>query len=93
MYEPIQTLSGITSLLCAGLLGIIVLTSRIQEGPIIKLGLILMTMGLLASGLITLKGFDTMYGLWNASLMLRIGLLVALLGYRWKMNSKQKELK
>lgn len=90
MYEPIQTLSGITSVLCAGLLSSIVLTSRVQEGPVIKLGLILMIIGLLASGIITLKGFDTMHGLWNASLLLRVGLLIALTGYRWKMNFKHK---
>lgn len=91
MYEPIQTLSGITSLMCAALIGRIVLNPKVQEGLIIKLGLILMAIGLLASGVITLKGFDTLHGLWNASLMLRIGLLIALLGYGWRVDFQQKD--
>ena len=90
MYEPVQTLSGITSLLCALFIGLFVLNHRIDEGPVIKFGLILMTIGLLAGGVITLKGFDTLHGLWNASLMLRVGLLVALLGYSWRAGCKNK---
>ena len=90
MYEPIQTLSGVTSLLCAVCIGLFVLSRRVNEGPVIKFGLILMTIGLLASGVITLKGFDTLHGLWNASLMLRIGLLVALLGYAWRASFQNK---
>ena len=93
MYEPIQTISGITSLICAALISVVVLSDEVQEGPVIKFGLILMIFGLLASGVITLKGFDTLYGLWNASLMTRCGLMLALLGHAWRLKFRKLESK
>lgn len=93
MYEPIQTLSGVTSLLCAALSTWMVLNPRVHEGFVIKTGLVLMATGLMASGVITLKGFDTLHGLWNASLLLRFGLLVVLLGYTWRMDFQKKGMK
>ena len=86
MTETVQLLSGITSLVCAALISVVVLGRRVHEGPVIKFGLILMTVGLLGSGVISLKGFDTMQGLWNSSLLLRSGLLIALVGYAWRVN-------
>lgn len=90
MQELMQLLNGITSLMCAALIALVVLCSHVQEGPVIKFGLILMVIGLLASGVIMLKGFDTIHGLWNAALLTRCGLLVALLGYAWRMFFKPK---
>lgn len=91
MSDIAQTLSGVTSLLCAALIGLVVLSHRVREGPVIKLGLILMVMGLLASGVIALKGFDTAHGMLNAGLLMRCGLLVALLGYSWRVDFQQRE--
>lgn len=90
MQDILQLLNGITSLMCASLIAVVVLCSHVQEGPVIKLGLILMVIGLLASGVILLKGFDTAHGLWNAALLTRLGLLIVLLGYAWRMGFKQK---
>ena len=84
--DCIQFLSGTTSVICACLLSSLVLSRKVQEGLPIKLGLILMVVGLMASGLITLKGFDSLEGLWNAALLLRTGLLITVLGVIWKIR-------
>ncbi len=84
MYQFIQTLHAVASLMCAAMLAVVVLDPRIREGFTIKLGLVLMVVGLAASGFITLKGFDTDQGLWNASLLLRSGLLLVIGGGIWK---------
>lgn len=93
MYEVVQTLTGMISLLCAALISIVVLSSRIHEGLVIKSGLIMMALALLALGVIDLKGFDTRHGAQNAVLLLRVGMLVALLGYGWRALRTQKEAK
>lgn len=90
MDALVQLLSGAVSLLCAGALSFIVLSRRVHEGVVIKFGLTLMVMGLLASGLLTLKGFDSLSGLWNAALILRVGLLVVIAGYAWRINQANK---
>lgn len=84
--DYIQFLSGTTSVACACLLSSLVLSTKVQEGLAIKLGLVLMIVGLMASGLITLKGFDSLEGLWNAALLLRTGLLITVLGVVWKIR-------
>lgn len=86
----VQLLSGASSIVCAGLIASIVLSRNISEGIVIKIGLVMTLLGLLASGVITLKGFDSMDGLWNAALLLRSGLLIVVLGSIWRIR-KHKE--
>ena len=88
--DCVQFLSGATSLACAGLIASIVLSQKIKEGVAIKCGLVMMIIGLMASGLITLKGFDDLEGLWNAALLLRTGLLVTALGVIWLLRTKME---
>ena len=88
--DYVQFLSGTTSVACACLLSSLVLSTKIREGLPIKLGLIMMIVGLMASGLITLKGFDDLEGLWNAALLLRTGLLIVVLGVIWRIRTKME---
>lgn len=89
----IQHLSGVISLLCAGALSFIVLTKRVKEGVVIKLGLVMMIGALLATGIMSLKGFDSLRGLWNASILLRVGMLLTILGYMRRVDLEMKRSK
>lgn len=87
--EEITLFSGfvtaIISLVLAAALTYIVLTNKIDEGPIIKTGLVLAIGGLLATAALVFATIDDgaarMFGLWNATLLARIGMLVAVVGF------------
>lgn len=85
-----QLISGVFSLICACALGYIVLSRRIREGLIVKIGLIVTTIALLASGMLSIQGTHDLTGLWNASLVMRIGLLIAVLGVVLRFNKHLK---
>lgn len=91
MDTLIQHLSGFASLLCAGGLSFIVLTRRIKEGFVIKLGLIMMIGALLATAAMSLNGFDSARGWWNAAFLLRVGLLLVLVGYVRRVDQETKD--
>lgn len=86
----IQNLSGFTSLLCAAALSFIVLTRRVREGVVIKSGLVMMIGALLATGIMSIKGLDSARGFWNASMLLRVGMLLVILGYVRRVDAEMK---
>ena len=77
----LEHLTGLVSLLCALVLSAIVLSVHIREGLLIKIGLILMILGLIGSGLILIKGFDSLNSLLHSGLLMRVGMLVSASGY------------
>ena len=85
-----QLISGVFSLICACALGYLVLNQRIHEGFIIKTGLITMVVSLLASGMLAVYGTHDLTGLWNAALVMRIGLLIAIAGVILRFNQHLK---
>jgi len=88
-----QQIAGAASFLCAGALSFIVLTRRIQEGVVMKAGLVMMIGALLATGMMAVKQFDSLQGFWNAAVLLRCGLLVTILGYVWRVDGETKRHK
>lgn len=85
-----QHLAGLTSFACAAALSFIVLTRRIKEGVIIKAGLILMIAALLASGCMSYDLTVSLRDIWNATMLLRVGLLMVLIGYVLRVNQEEK---
>ena len=90
MNDLMQDLTGAASLLCALCIGVVVLSAHIREGVVIKTGLIMMALGLFASGVISLKGFDSLNSLWHAALLMRVGLLITSAGYAWHLHATRK---
>lgn len=84
MGEGLYVMAGVLSLFAAAGLGYVVLTDRIHEGIIIKLGLILMVIGLLAAAALTLRGIESLRGLFHAGIALRGGLCIVIVGYWFK---------
>lgn len=87
---PAAALNGIVCLLAAVPLGIVMLSPRVVEGLICKIGLALLILGLLATAALTLlpvpHNFEEQMwiGLWNAGLLTRGGLLLICVGYWWR---------
>lgn len=78
------TLVNVYAWLSIGLavvLSYVILSNRVHEGVVIKVGLIFMVAGLLASAGLTLNGQDTAVGQFHASLCIRIGLGIVIFGY------------
>ena len=86
MADIIQIVNSVTALFCGTLISMLILDKRVHEGPFIKFGMILMTFGLFATGIIIIKDFDTLTGIWNATLLMRLGLTIILIGYFWKLH-------
>lgn len=89
MDETLYLVAGWLSLFAAAGLGYVVLTERIQEGVVIKAGLICMVLGLLATAALTLRGMDSWRGLFHAGIALRGGLCLVIAGY-WLKRHKVK---
>ena len=81
---PMQIASGLVSLLAAALLAGLILNPRINEGLIVKLGLIAMTWGLIGTAYLTLSASHNWDAVWNAGLLLRVGLCVVCAGMWWR---------
>lgn len=78
--EFMHTINGAMSGLAALALCAIVLHPQIHEGPIIKIGLILMIFSLSATAVITLEGQDSWVSLYRAAFTLRLGIFIATIG-------------
>jgi hypothetical protein len=81
---PMQIANGLVSLIAAALLAGLILNPRVNEGLIVKLGLIAMTWGLIGTAYLTLFASHNWEAVWNAGLLLRIGLCVVCAGMWWR---------
>ena len=79
-----QLANGLVSLLAAAMLAGLILNPRINEGLIVKVGLLGMMWGLIGTAYLTLSASDNWEAVWNAGLVLRIGLCVVCVGMWWR---------
>lgn len=81
---PLQIANGLVSLLAAAMLAGLILNPRINEGLIVKIGLLGMMWGLIGTAYLTLSASENWEAVWNAGLVLRIGLCIVCLGMWWR---------
>ena len=81
---PMQLANGLVSLLAAAMLAGLILNPRINEGIVVKIGLLGMTWGLIGTAYLTLSASDNWDAVWNSGLVLRIGLCVTCIGMWWR---------
>lgn len=81
---PMQLANGIISLLAAALLTGLILNPTIKEGLFVKVGLMAMVWGLIGTAYLTLSESDNWDAVWNAGLLLRVGLCVVCVGMWWR---------
>lgn len=84
--EPFLIANGALSLAAAIAMSAVVLCRSVDDGLIIKGGLILMIFALLASAVLSFADMESMRALQNAGLILRIGLVTVCVGLvlrRW----------
>lgn len=81
---PMQLANGLVSLLAAAMLAGLILNPRINEGIVVKIGLLGMTWGLIGTAYLTLSESQNWEAVWNAGLVLRIGLCVVCVGMWWR---------
>ena len=81
---PMQLANGLVSLLAAAMLAGLILNPRINEGVVVKIGLLGMTWGLIGTAYLTLSASQNWEAVWNAGLVLRIGLCVVCVGMWWR---------
>jgi hypothetical protein len=82
--EAVFYITGFASLAASAGLSYIVLSQKIDEGFVIKVGLVTMIAGLLMTAYFTLAGLETFRGLWISSMLTKVGLCVAIVGYWFK---------
>jgi len=80
MDDLIRTANGAVALLCTIGLSWVVLSRRVNEGLVVKLGLVAMAIGLGVTALITFGDIEIQRGLRNAGFFTRCGLLVVIVG-------------
>lgn len=81
---PMQLANGLVSLLAAAMLAGLILNPRINEGIVVKIGLLGMTWGLIGTAYLTLSESQNWEAVWNAGLVLRIGLCIVCVGMWWR---------
>ncbi len=81
---PMQLANGLVSLLAAAMLAGLIINPRINEGIVVKIGLLGMTWGLIGTAYLTLSASQNWEAVWNAGLVLRIGLCVVCVGMWWR---------
>lgn len=86
----LENFAGLLSLVCALGIGYAVVSVHVQEGLLIKTGLVMLVMGLFASGVILIKGFDSYDCILRTGLLMRLGLLVSALGFAWQLYAAKK---
>ena len=84
IVSPLQIANGLVSVLAAAMLTGLILNPRINEGLVVKIGLLGMTWGLIGTAYLTLSASDNWEAAWNAGLVLRIGLCVVCIGMWWR---------
>lgn len=82
--EALTFISGIVSIITAFALTWFVLSPRIHEGALVKMGLVVIVMALLASASHALMNTDHWYALWAINIALRTGILLVVLGLMWR---------
>ena len=88
------TLNGILSVLAAGALTYVVMSPRINEGGVTKLGMVAMILSLIVSGAYS---FPALFGevepatAYNAALVLRGGIVVVCIGYWLKFKRRKRD--
>jgi len=81
---PMQLANGLVSLLAAAMLAGLILNPRINEGVVVKIGLLGMTWGLIGTAYLALSESNNWDAVWNAGLVLRIGLCIVCVGMWWR---------
>lgn len=84
MTTPMHLANGLVSLIAAALLTGLVLNPKINEGVIVKVGLMAMIWGLIGTAYLTLSDSGEWGALWNAGLLLRVGLCIVCVGMWWR---------
>lgn len=84
MTTPMHLANGLVSLIAAALLTGLVLNPKINEGVIVKVGLMAMIWGLIGTAYLTLSDSGEWDALWNAGLLLRVGLCIVCVGMWWR---------
>lgn len=79
--ESMHILNGVTALLCAVVLGAIVMHPSIHEGVVLKAGMVMMIFSLGATAAHSFGDSENWRALWNASFILRLGLFVVAVGF------------
>lgn len=83
--DPVTlTANGVVSLVTAVALTAVILSRRVHEGILTKLGLIIVALSLFASALVSLFGDKPLPGLVNSAFALRVGLLIVCAGAGWR---------
>ena len=83
-------LNGVLSALAAGALSYVVLSSRVDEGPWIKVGLIAMIISLIVSAMYSIADLPLETAK-NAALVLRGGIVVVCWGYYVKFKRHKRD--
>lgn len=86
----LEHFTGWMSLICALVISFVVLSAHIREGFLIKIGLIMLIIGLFASGIILIKGFDSLNSLMHTGLLMRVGMLFTSAGFAMHMYTVKK---
>ena len=81
---PMQVANGLVSIVAAALMTGLTLNPSIKEGVVVKTGLMAMIWGLIGTAYLTLSASDNWEAVWNAGLVLRIGLCVTCIGMWWR---------
>lgn len=89
MDEIIRSANGAVSLVCALGLSWVVLSRRVNEGLVVKLGLVAMIFGLVATAMLTFGDIEINRGMRNAGFLTRCGLLVAVVGMLLRARSRR----
>lgn len=81
---PLHMANGMVSLMAAALITGLVLNPKINEGLIVKLGLMAMVWGLIGTAYLTLSESQNWQVAWNAGLILRSGICMVCVGIWWR---------
>lgn len=72
--------NGVVSLMTAAALTLVILSRRVNEGVLTKIGLIITTLSLYASGAVSFVADEAARGIVNSAFALRVGLLIICAG-------------
>lgn len=82
--EYMQIANGVLSMLGAACIAGLILNPRINEGLIVKIGLMAMVWGLIGNAYLTLSDPPNWGAAWNAGFVLRLGIVVVCVGMWWR---------
>ena len=91
MDTVIANINALLSLLMAGVIVWAIVSHRVQDGIVIKLGLVAMALGLGFAAVRLLDGLacnDLLY-LTRARLLTNLGIILAVVGCAWRLHSGQ----